>query len=66
MPIVVAEHALSASLSTPSQVSAQLTFDGTAGTTYYYNSSSLRPGDIMQIGLQANATGLGTGSSPTR
>jgi RHS repeat-associated protein len=64
MPIVVAEHALSAGLSTPSQVSAQLTFDGTAGTTYYYNSSSLRPGDIMQIGLQANATGLDTGSYP--
>ena len=64
MPIVVAEHPLSASLATPSKVSAKLTFDGTAGTTYYFNSSSLTPGDIMQIGLQANATSLDTGSYP--
>ena len=64
MPIVVSEHALSPSLSTPSQVSAQLTFDGTAGSTYYFSTSALRPGDIMQIGLQANATTLDTGSYP--
>ncbi len=65
LPIIVAEHALSPSLSTPTQVSAQLTFDGTAGTTYYYSTSALRPGDIMQIGLQAtNATTLDTGSYP--
>ena len=56
---------ISPSLSTPSQVSAQLTFDGTAGTTYYYSTSALRPGDIMQIRLQAtNATTLDTGSYP--
>ena len=54
MPIVVAEHPLSASLATPSKVSAKLTFDGTAGTTYYFNSSALTPGDIMQMGLQAD------------
>ncbi len=65
MPIVVAEHPLSASSATPSKVSAQLTFDGTALTTYYYNTSSLTPGDIMQIGLQAtNATSLDSGSYP--
>ena len=61
MPIVVAEHALT---STPAKVSAQLTFNGTVGSTYYYNTSSLRPGDIMQIGQQANATALDTGSYP--
>src|SRR5262249_55665698 len=65
LPIVVAEHPLSASLSTPSKVSAKLTFNGTALTTYYYNPSSLTPGDVMQIGLQAtNATSLDTGSYP--
>jgi YD repeat-containing protein len=64
MPIIVSEHALSPSLATPSQVSAQLTFDGTAGSTYYYSTSALRPGGIMQIGLQANATTLDTGSYP--
>jgi hypothetical protein len=64
-PIIVAEHALSPSLSTPSQVSAQLTFNGTAGSTYYYSTSTLRPGDIMQIGLQATgAATLDTGSYP--
>jgi hypothetical protein len=65
LPIIVAEHALSPSLSTPSEVSAQLTFDGTAGSTYYYSTSALRPGDIVQIGLQAtNAATLDTGSYP--
>jgi hypothetical protein len=34
MPIIVAEHPLDPTLSTPSQVSAQLTFDGTAGTKF--------------------------------
>ena len=63
LPIIVAEHEISGD-STPSQVSAQLTFDGTAGSTYYYDTSDLQPGDIMQIGQQANATGLDTGVYP--
>ena len=37
---------------------------GPPGSTYYYNTSALQPGDIMQIGLQANATTLDTGSYP--
>ena len=51
----------------PSQVSAQLTFNGgTPLTTYYYNTSTgastLNPGDVQQINLQAtNATSLSTG-----
>ena len=57
----MAEHPLA---STPAKVSAQLTFDGTAGSTYYYNTSSLRAGDIVQIGQQANATALDSGSYP--
>ncbi len=61
LPIVVAEHQLDPTQAAPSEVSAQLTFDGTAGSTYYYDTSSFTPGDIMQIGLQANATGLSTG-----
>ena len=63
LPIVVAEHPLDPSQAVPSQVSAQLTFNGTAGTTYYYSTSGLRPGDIMQIGLQpTTTTTLSTGS----
>ncbi len=42
-------------------VTSQLTFNGTPGVTWTYNTSSLTPGDIMQIGLQANASGLSTG-----
>ena len=54
------------SATVPSQVSAQLTFNGgTPLTTYYYNtstgSSTLNPGDVQQIALQAtNATSLAT------
>ena len=52
LPIIVAENPLSASAAVPSQVSATLTFDGSGGTTYYYNTSTLNPGDIQQIALQ--------------
>ena len=61
MPIVVAEHVLDPTKSAPSQVEAQLTFNGTPQTAYYYNTSSLQPGDIQQIALQANASALSTG-----
>ncbi len=61
LPIVVAEHPLDPAQAAPSQVSAQLTFNGTAGSTYYYDTSSFTPGDIMQIGLQPDATSLSTG-----
>jgi YD repeat-containing protein len=48
----------------PGTVTAQLTFNGTAGSTVYYNTSSLNPGDLMQMALQANATSLSTGRYP--
>ncbi len=60
-PIVVVNHPLDPSLSVPSKVNATLTFDGTAGTTWYYNTSSFIPGDVQQIALQADATSLSTG-----
>ncbi len=60
-PIIVAPHTLDPTLAIPSQVSGQLTFNGTAGTTYYYNTSQFIPGDVQQIALQANATSLSTG-----
>ncbi len=62
LPIIVAENALSSSAAVPSQVSATLTFNGTVGTTYYYNTSTLNPGDVQQIALQAtSASSLSTG-----
>ena len=52
---------LDPSLGIPTKVSAKLTFNGIAGTTYYYDTSQFIPGDVQQIALQANATGLTTG-----
>ena len=60
-PIIVEHHTIDPALAIPSQVSAQLTFNGTAGTTWYYNTSQFIPGDVQQIALQANATSLATG-----
>ncbi len=62
LPVIVAENTLSASQAVPSQVSATLTFNSTVGTTYYYNTSTLNPGDVQQIALQATgASTLATG-----
>jgi RHS repeat-associated protein len=64
-PIITVENTIPATV--PSQVSAQLTFNGgTPLTTYYYNTSTststLNTGDVQQINLQAtNATALSTG-----
>ena len=60
LPIIIAENTLSSSGSVPSQVSATLTFNGSVGTTYYYSTSNLNPGDVQQIALQY-PTALATG-----
>ena len=60
-PIFAVHHTLDASLATPTQVTARLTFNGTAGATAYTNTSQLIPGDVQRIGLQANAASLATG-----
>jgi RHS repeat-associated protein len=60
-PIVVEHHALDPTKTLPTQVSAQLTFNGTAGTTFYYNSSALALGDVMQIAPAAPGTAPATG-----
>jgi YD repeat-containing protein len=60
-PIVVFENTLSASAAVPSKVSAQLTFNSTALTNYYFSTTQLNPGDVQQIALEAtNATTLTT------
>jgi YD repeat-containing protein len=62
LPIIIAENTLSSSSAVPTKVSATLTFNGTVGTTYYYNTSTLNPGDVQQIALQAtSASNLSTG-----
>ena len=59
-PIVVANHTLDPTQTVPSQVSAQLTYGGTAESTYYYNTSAFIPGDIQQL-AQQGPSGLSTG-----
>ena len=54
-------HQLDPTQTTPTAVNATLTFNSVAGTTWYYNTSTLTPGDVQQIALQANATSLSTG-----
>ena len=60
-PMIIVENTIGATV--PTQVSAQLTFDGgTPLTAYYYSTSELNPGDVQQITVEAtNATGLATG-----
>ena len=61
-PIIVFENTIPSTV--PSKVERQLTFNGgTPLTTYYYGTSTLNPGDVQQIALQAtNATSLSHGS----
>ena len=60
-PIFLDHYELDPTAGIPDTVSAKLTFDGVGGQEYYYTSSDLNPGDIMQIALQGDATGLATG-----
>ncbi len=60
-PVIVERHTLDPALAVPSQVSAQLTFNGTTGTKSYYDTSSLSLGDVQQIAPQADASSLATG-----
>ncbi len=63
-PIFLAEYQLPLGQAVPSTITAQLTFNNTPLAAVTYNTSGLNPGDIVQIALQANATGLSTGRYP--
>jgi RHS repeat-associated protein len=60
-PIFIVHFKIDPSQAVPPTVSAKLTFNGSAGQTYYWNTLLLNPGDFMQMALQADATGLSTG-----
>jgi hypothetical protein len=60
-PIVVIETSLLSGSSVPDDIDAQLTFNGTAGTTYNYNTTSLDAGDSLRFALQADASSLSSG-----
>ena len=64
-PILLDHYQINSALGSPSEVSAQLTFNGTAGAAYYYSTANVSPGSILQIALQAtNAQTLPTGRYP--
>jgi RHS repeat-associated protein len=63
-PLIVEHDTIDPTQAVPSVVSAQLTFDGSTGSTYDYNTSQLSGGDVQQIALQADATSLATGRYP--
>ncbi|MBI2480562.1 MAG: cadherin-like domain-containing protein [Planctomycetia bacterium] len=60
-PIIVLETFLQDSSCVPDEITAQLTFNSTAGTAYTYDTTSLSSGDALRFALQADATALATG-----
>jgi hypothetical protein len=60
-PIVVVETSLESGSSVPDELSAQLTFNASAGTDYTYSTSGLSAGDTLRFALQHDATALATG-----
>src|SRR5262249_13334446 len=60
-PIFLVHYSIDPNQPSPPTVKARLTLNGNAGSFFYYDTSSLNPGDIMQIALQGDATGLSTG-----
>jgi hypothetical protein len=60
-PVFVTHFTIDPTQAVPPTVSAQLTFNSVAGSTFYYNTASLNPGDVLEIALQGNAASLPTG-----
>jgi RHS repeat-associated protein len=60
-PIIAVETQLAPGVPVPDAITAKLTFNGTAGTTYSYSTTGLVTGQSMRIALQANGTALATG-----
>ena len=55
------ETQLAPGVPVPDAITAKLTFNGTAGTTYSYSTSGLVTGQQMRFALQADGTSLTTG-----
>jgi RHS repeat-associated protein len=60
-PIIVLETFLQNSSDVPDEITAQLTFNSTAGTAYTYDTTGLSAGDALRFALQADATALASG-----
>ncbi len=60
-PIIAVETQLAPGVAVPDAVTAKLTFNGAAGTTYSYSTSGLVAGQSMRFALQADGSALATG-----
>ena len=60
-PIIAVDTQLAPGVAVPSAISAQLTFDGTAGTNYSYSTAGITSGQAMRFVLQADGSSLPTG-----
>jgi len=60
-PIVVVDTQLTPGIAVPDAITAQLTFNGSAGTSYSYDVSSLVSGQSLRFAVQADGSSLATG-----
>ncbi len=60
-PIIAVETQLAPGLPLPTAMTAQLTFNGVAGTLYSFATSGLTAGQELRFALQADGTALPTG-----
>ncbi|MDX1926527.1 MAG: cadherin-like domain-containing protein, partial [Pirellulaceae bacterium] len=60
-PIIAVETQLAPGALVPDAITAKLTFNGTAGTTYSYSTSGLVTGQQLRFALQADGSSLATG-----
>ncbi len=60
-PIFDTRYQLDPTVAVPSTISARLTVDSTPLTTVTYDTSTMNPGDFVQVGLQDATIGLSTG-----
>ena len=60
-PVIAVDTQLAPGVAVPSSVSAQLTFNGIAGTSYSYSTSGMTTGQAMRFALQADGSSLATG-----
>jgi RHS repeat-associated protein len=60
-PIIAVDTQLASGVAVPTAISAQLTFNGVAGTSYAYSTSGLVAGQAMRFAIQADGSSLATG-----
>jgi YD repeat-containing protein len=60
-PIFLEHYVVPTGTGTLSTLTASVTFNGVTGSTYTYDAANLAVGSVVEIALQASASGLSTG-----